>query len=172
MKQDGARGDGKEGGLSSGSIQYYHRVLKNIFSRAVEWRVIKDNPIAGAKKPKVVQKQTEVYSEEDVKFLLMDLEKESLMRQVLIKLTITTGMRKGELLGLEWEHIDLKGGIISVKQTIIYTKNNGYEIKEPKTRNSIRKLSLPAPHGWLKGQVFTYLFSANEGNRNFSRSHN
>lgn len=145
LKQDGARGDGKEGGLSSGSIQYYHRVLKNIFSRAVEWKIIKDNPVAGAKKPKVVQKQTEVYSEENVKFLLMGLEKESLMWQVLIKLAITTGMRKGELLGLEWEHIDLKEGVISVKQASIYTKDNGYEIKKPKTRNSIRKLSLPAP---------------------------
>ncbi|MGH0430944.1 tyrosine-type recombinase/integrase [Bacillus hominis] len=145
LKQDGARGDSKSGGLSSGSIQYHHRVLKNIFSRAVEWQLIKDNPVAGVKKPKVTQAKTEVYNKQDIKFLLMGLEKESVMWQILIKMALTTGMRRGELLGLEWEHIDLSDGVLSVEQTLNYTKDKGYFIKEPKTRNSVRKLSLPKP---------------------------
>lgn len=145
LKQDGARGDSKSGGLSSGSIQYHHRVLKNIFSRAVEWQLIKDNPVAGVKKPKVTQVKTEVYNNQDIKGLLMGLEKESVMWQILIKMALTTGMRRGELLGLEWEHIDLSDGVVSVEQTLNYTKDKGYFIKEPKTRNSVRKLSLPKP---------------------------
>lgn len=145
LQMDGARGDGKERGLSSGSVQYYHRVLKNIFSRAVEWRIIKDNPVSSIKKPKVVQKQTEVYNKKNVRFLFMALEKEPLMWQVFIKLVLTTGMRRGELLGLEWEHVDLEEGIVSVKQAITYMKDTGYDIKEPKTQNSVRKLSLPVP---------------------------
>lgn len=143
LKQDGARGDGKPGGLSSGSIQYHHRVLKNIFSRAVEWQLIKDNPLASVKKPKVTQMKTEVYNKQDAQFLFMALEKEPVMWQILIKLAITTAMRRGELLGLEWEHIDLSNGVISVKQTLNYTKDKGYFVKEPKTRNSVRQLSLP-----------------------------
>lgn len=145
LKQDGARGDGKPGGLASGSIQYHHRVLKNIFSRAVEWQLIKDNPVAGVKKPKVTQAQTEVYNKQDTRFLLLALEKEPMLWQMLIKLALTTGMRRAELLGLEWEHVDLDNGVISVKQTLNYTKDKGYFIKEPKTRNSVRKLSLPKP---------------------------
>lgn len=47
LGKGGSRQDGKDGKLSSGTIQYVYRVLKNIFTRAVEWRVIKSNPVAG-----------------------------------------------------------------------------------------------------------------------------
>src|SRR5690606_33354787 len=45
MLKDGARLDGKKGGLSNSSYNYNRRVLKNIFERAVEWKFIKENPV-------------------------------------------------------------------------------------------------------------------------------
>ncbi|PGY11358.1 hypothetical protein COE25_12650 [Bacillus sp. AFS031507] len=51
LSKDGMRSDGKTGQLSSATIQFYHRILKNIFNRAVEWRVIKENPVENIKKP-------------------------------------------------------------------------------------------------------------------------
>jgi integrase len=70
------------------------------------------------------------------------LAKEKIMWRVLIKIAITTGLRRGELLGLEWKHIDLDKGTIQVKQTISYA-NQEYIIKEPKTKNSVRTVTIP-----------------------------
>jgi integrase len=103
----GKRQDGRNGSLSAGTIQYIHRTLKNVFSRAVDWKMIKSNPVEGVKKPKVTQKNMEVYNETEVGELLSLLENEALHWRIMVKLALTTGLRRGELLGLEWKHIDL-----------------------------------------------------------------
>ena len=62
---------------------------------------------------------------------------------MMVTLALTTGMRRGELLGLEWKHIDWKNGIISVEQSLVYSLKGEVVVKEPKTRNSKRKVALP-----------------------------
>jgi integrase len=144
LSQDGGRGDKKTGGLSSGTIQINHRVLKNIFARAVEWKVIKDNPVASVQKPKVVSKEIIPYDEKEVLQLLAALQKEPFHWRMMITLALTTGMRRSELLGLEWKHIDWKLGVIDVRQTMVHALKGDIIVKEPKTRNSQRKIALPA----------------------------
>ncbi|MCY9668320.1 site-specific integrase [Paenibacillus alginolyticus] len=69
------------------------------------------------------------------------------MFRILITLAITAGLRRGELLGLEWKHIhiekDIEKSFIEVKQSIPMFKDQQPVIKEPKTKNSIRKVSVP-----------------------------
>lgn len=142
LSKDGMRSDGKPGKLSSATIQFYHRVLKNIFSRAVEWKVIKENPVASIKKPKVESKKAKVYSEEQVGILMGCIANEDSKWQMIITLAISTGMRRGEILGLEWNHLDLEKGKIHIQQSLTHTKETGYIFKEPKTKNSIRNISL------------------------------
>ncbi|MFY0544944.1 site-specific integrase [Brevibacillus sp. H7] len=103
LQQDGGRKDGKEGKLSSGMIEYIHRVLKNVFNRAVDWKVIKTRPMEGLKKPKVEQAEMSVCDEEEVQQLFLALEKEKLMRRVMITLALTTGLRRGEAPGFGME---------------------------------------------------------------------
>ncbi|WP_434011189.1 hypothetical protein [Peribacillus simplex] len=45
LQEDGARGDGKPGALSSATVEKHHRIFRNIFKRAVEWKVIKESPL-------------------------------------------------------------------------------------------------------------------------------
>lgn len=142
LAKDGNRQDGKEGALSSGSLQYIYRVLKNIFSRAVEWRIIKSNPVADVKSPKVVYKESEVYDENEVQLLFQALENEPYHWRMMITLALTTGLRRGELVGLEWKHVDLDTGTVNVKQSICNFINGKPIIKEPKTKKSLRKISL------------------------------
>lgn len=143
LGKEGSRKDNKAGALSSGTIQMNHRVLKNIFSRAVEWKVIKDNPAAEVKKPKVVHKEIIPYDEAELRAMLQALQKEPNHWRMMITLALTTGMRRGELLGLEWKHIDWKSSVIDVKQSISISLKGEVIVKEPKTKNSKRKIALP-----------------------------
>lgn len=143
LEQDGSRKDGKSGGLSSGTIQYDHKILKNIFSRAVEWKIIKSNPAASVKKPKAEHKVNTPYDEYEVYQLFKALQNEPYHWRMMVTLALTTGLRRGELLGLEWKHIDWQEGIISVEQSLVYALKGEVIIKEPKTKSSIRKVAVP-----------------------------
>lgn len=142
LEQDGTRKDGKSGGLSSTSIRFVHRVLKDIMERAVEWRIIKLNPVSAIKRPKLSKTNVDVYDEQEVSMLLEALQKEPLHWRLLITLAITTGLRRGELLGLEWKHVNFETGAINVEQALSYT-NGQHIFKTPKTKSSVRKVSLP-----------------------------
>lgn len=143
LGKDGGRGDNKGGGLSSGTIQMNHRILKNIFKRAVDWKVIKQNPVASVQKPKVVYKEIVPYDEQEVHQMLQALQKEPYHWRIMITLALTTGMRRSELLGLEWRHIDWKNSLIDVSQSLILSLKGEIIVKEPKTKNSKRKVALP-----------------------------
>jgi integrase len=85
----------------------------------------------------------DVYNAGQVDEMRMALEKESPMWRMFVSLAVTCGLRRGELLGLEWKHINLDAGTVEIKQALSFTKDEKYEIKEPKTKRSIRTLGLP-----------------------------
>lgn len=138
-----ARRDGQSKPLGSATIVYNYRVLRSIFSKAAEWRVLKENPMIGIKKPKEDDvREMEVYNEQEIASLFHALKDEPLHLRVLVTLAITTGMRRGEIAGLEWKHIDLQNGTIEIKQTIPKMKDSEPVIKGPKNKKSIRKIAL------------------------------
>ncbi|MEH7275458.1 site-specific integrase [Neobacillus vireti] len=97
---------------------------------------------ASIKKPKVESKKAKVYTEEQVSTLMNHIVHEDSKWQMIITIAITTGMRRGKILALEWDHVDLERGKIYIQQSLTYTKGKGYIFKEPKTKNSIRTISL------------------------------
>jgi integrase len=62
----------------------------------------------------------------------------------LLALAMGTGCRQGELLALAWEHLDLKAGTLTVKQSLSWTKADGFLVKPPKTKAARRALALPS----------------------------
>lgn len=134
-----------KGTLSPATIQYVLRAVRSVFNRAVEWKLIKSSPADGVKKPKVERKEIDVYSDEEAAKLFKVLKGEASHWRIMITLALTTGLRRGELLGLEWKHIDLEEGTLSVEQSLSTSKGNRYMISEPKTKSSIRKLRLSDP---------------------------
>lgn len=138
------RKDGKEKSLSIGTIQYIYRVLRNIFERATEWKIISHNPVADVKKPKDnSDKEVNVYDEKEVEQLFKAVDNEPFHWRIFTSLALAAGLRRGELLGLEWSHIDLEKGTIRIKQVIGRGKNGRPVIKGPKTKTSKRTVSLP-----------------------------
>lgn len=131
-------------GVGQATIVYNYRVLKSIFTKATELQVIKINPMTGIPKPKETPKEMEVYDESEVALLLQGLESQDFSLRMLVTLALTTGMRRGELLGLEWKHVDLNAGVITIKQTLPIFKNGVPILKEPKNKSSKRKIALPS----------------------------
>ncbi|MDE5167664.1 tyrosine-type recombinase/integrase [Paenibacillus larvae] len=143
LSKPGARKDGKEGRLSNGTIEYTHRVLKNILERAKEWGLIKVNPIVGVKKPKVNQTKFDFYDETEAQEVIAALDKEPRKWRLFILGSMIGGFRRGELLALEWADVDFKNMILSVNKSISLTVDGHAVEKEPKSKSSIRIVDMP-----------------------------
>ncbi|WP_249312944.1 tyrosine-type recombinase/integrase [Lederbergia citrea] len=135
--------DGKDEPLSEGTIQYIYRVFNNIFERAEDWQIIKENPVAAVEEPKSEPKEADVYDQEEVELLLEAVQSRSFHWRIFVSLALATGLRRRELLGLEWSNVDLEKGVITINQTITRGKSGKPIIKKPKTKKTIRIISLP-----------------------------
>jgi integrase len=65
--------------------------------------------------------------------------------QPLFELALRSGLRKGELLGLRWEDLDLAGGTASIRRTLQRTNSSGLTALPTKTKSSERRIALPTP---------------------------
>lgn len=144
LGKEGARKSGKGGVLSQGAIALQYRVIRNVLNCAVDWKLIKKNPATSVKQPKMTTKEIEPYSEEEVNQLMAALKNAPYHWRMLISLALATGMRLGEMLGLEWKHIDWNTCVIDVVQSLTRSVDGVPQLKEPKTKNSKRKVALPA----------------------------
>lgn len=137
------RRDGKEGVLSDQSIKHHYRCLSAIMQDAVEWDVISQNPCARVKTPQVKKKQVECFEENEVETLIDLLEGEPLKNKALVYLAIASGAREGEIMGLEWKHLDFTKNTITIEQSSQYIPGKGTFTKTPKNESSVRTIDMP-----------------------------
>ena len=141
VAMESGRIDGK-GGLSKQTVLHMHRVLKRALSQAVKWGLISRNPCDAVDNiPKPNKKERLTFTTEETLSLLEQLEGNRLQLPVL--LAVTTGMRRGEILGLRWKDIDLDKKRLCIRQIVIETREYGLEVKQPKTDSSSRTIALP-----------------------------
>ncbi len=136
---DKGRKDGR-GGLSAQSVVHFHRVLHKALAQAVKWQLLARNPVDAVEPPRAERKEMRALDEDETARLLSLLTGNRLHTPVL--LAVTTGLRRGEILGLRWTDIDLKAGTLTVVQSLEQTKD-GLKFKAPKTHRSRRSIALP-----------------------------
>lgn len=132
--------------LSGKTILEHHRLLRAMLHRAVYWQLIVSNPAERVQPPKAKKPKRKSYDDEQTKILLENLEKltvEDTKYKVAIILTIFTGVRLGELMGLEWQDVDFRNGIISINRSSQYLSDMGVFTKVPKIESSIREIAIP-----------------------------
>jgi integrase len=139
-KLDKGRADGK-GGLSARSIVYQHRILSKSLDYAVKMGVVVRNMAKVVEPPRVAKVTMNTLSPEEVTRFL-DAARET-DYYVYFATLLYTGLRRGELLALRWRNLDLESATLTVVETAYKLGNGNYVIKEPKTPQSRRTVTLP-----------------------------
>ena len=146
VRKKGNNGSKTKKPLSGKTILEHHRLLRAMLHRAVYWQLIVSNPAERVQPPRAKKPKRRSYDDEQTKILLENLEKltvEDTKYKVAIILTIFTGVRLGELMGLEWQDVDFRNGIISINRSSQYLSDMGVFTKVPKTESSIREIAIP-----------------------------
>lgn len=172
MTKDGARQDGKAGGYARASINKTRNVLSSILRTATEWEIIEKNPCDKVRlQVEPTADKLKFFTPEQAATFLDYIEKPYTIKtkghkriddtgkeytvgayestkeipeqiRVLFILAIYAGLRKGELLALEWSDIDFEADTVRVSKAVSVVA--GKQItKAPKTKNSNRTVSIP-----------------------------
>jgi integrase len=128
-------------GLSAGHISNIANLLSKTLNTASEWGFIAKNVASVVKRPSYKPKKMSIWTQDEFEYFLQYTKNSRY--HVAYLLALTTGMRIGEILALQWDSVDFKNNEIHVKQTVSYTKGLGIHIKQsPKTVSSNRHFSI------------------------------
>jgi integrase len=161
----GLYGAMERAGVSPRLRQLAHAVLHRALKQAVKWGLVPRNVCDAVDPPLVPKKEMCVYSTQEVAFLLSAAEGHRL--EALIVLAVCTGMRQGELFGLQWPDIDLDERSVFVQRQLEEV-NGKLALTEPKSAKGRRRVELPVfavdallrhkalmlAEGYLEGPVF------------------
>lgn len=134
--------------LSPTTVRYIHVIIKSALKQAVQNRMINHNAADAVVLPKKNKFQVTPFSKEEISSFLKTVENDRLYALYLLEMM--TGLRKGEILGLQWDDIDFEQKKITVSHNLCRIKSRDpnaakkYELvlMSPKTETSKRSLPL------------------------------
>lgn len=128
--------------LSARTIRYVHTILRMALADALRWGLVVRNvadaatpPSASAAKPPTMR----TWTADDLRRFLEHIREDRLYAAWHV--LAMTGMRRGEVLGLDWRDLDLEAGRLAVTRTLIEGKREP-RFSEPKTKRSRRSVAL------------------------------
>ena len=131
----------KPKGLAPKTVRNIHQMIGSAYNLAIEQKLVTRNPADGCALPKVERKEMQTLPVEQLTSFLREAKDSGVF--ALYYIDLTTGLRRGELLGLKWSDIDLEKGDLRVQRQI--GRIDGKIIEMPlKTKNAYRTLPLSA----------------------------
>ena len=131
----------KKPGLSGSTVRGVHTMLHSALDRAVKERLLIRNPADGCVVPKATHQEMKTLRPGDLKAYLDAAERRNAL--AMFYLELVSGIRKGELVALRWEDLDVPNKTISVSKQATKDENNNLIVARPKTENSVRQISIP-----------------------------
>jgi len=126
--------------LSKQTVLHHHRILRSALKQAVKWQLVVRNPADAVEPPSPDRREMIALDEQDTATLLKLADGSRLYAAML--LAVTTGLRRGEILGLHWADLDLEKATLSVRHAVEQTREAGTRLKSPKSKKSNRTVAL------------------------------
>ncbi len=127
-------------GSAPATVRQLHAVICRALGQAAKWDMVARNVASLVSPPRVQRHEITPLTAEQSRTMLDVAQGDRF--EALYVLALNTGMRLGELLGLRWRDVDLDTGILQVRHTMLRLKD-GLKLREPKTPQSRRRISLP-----------------------------
>ncbi len=139
--------------LSDQTVRGCHTTLRSALEMAVSKKLIARNPADGCRLPPAKPREMQVLTPDEVQRLLIQAKEDGCYELLLLE--TATGLRRGELLALQWDDLNFKTGTLRVERQVHRAKGE-LVISQPKTKAANRTIILPAPLlGILKGILQT-----------------
>ena len=127
-------------GLSDRMVRMCHATCRSALQRAVQDGLIRTNPAEDCKLPPKKAREMQVLARDELQRFLIQAQAEGYYE--LFLLDLATGLRRGELLALQWDDLDFETGILTISKQVSLVRGK-IVMSVPKTKSSIRKLVLP-----------------------------
>lgn len=127
-------------GVSNRLVRACHARCRSALEKAVAENLITRNPSLGCKLPPKKGREMQVLTPAEISRFLAHAKEEGYYELFLLELS--TGMRRGEILGLKWSDLNLSGGSLRIAREVV-PAGGKIVIQPPKTKNSIRTVVLP-----------------------------
>jgi len=125
-------------GLSVLTVRYHHTVLHKALQTAIKWRLLNRNAADGVDVPRARRNEMQTWDEDDI-ITFLAAAKDSLY-YALFHTALFTGMRRSELLALQWRDIGFHQ--ICVNRSLHQLKDGSYVFTQPKSAKSRRTIAL------------------------------
>ncbi len=128
-------------GLKPNTISVIHGVLHEALENAVKWNLLSRNVVSLASVPRKTRYEVHPLSASDAQKLIQAVRGSKI--EALLIIAVTTGLRRGELLALRWDDVNLEQGVLHVRRTMNRIAGYGFVESDPKTKTSHRRVMLP-----------------------------
>ncbi len=128
-------------GLSPTTISNLHFMIHRALEQAVRWGLTARNVTDAVDPPRRATPDAKTWDSRQVVAFLAATKGDEL--EALWRLALMTGMRRGEILGLRWEDVDLGRGVLAVRRTCSRGRGGVWEFGAPKTAKGRRSIALP-----------------------------
>mgnify|MGYP001658874953 CR=1 FL=1 len=129
-------------GLSDRMVRMCHATCRSALQRAVQDGLIRTNPAEGCKLPPKKAREMQVLARDELQRFLIQAQAEGYYE--LFLLDLATGLRRGELLALQWDDLDFETGVLTISKQVSLVRGK-IVMSVPKTKSSIRKPRLRQP---------------------------
>lgn len=126
-----------EAGTGKRTIELVHTITHGFLAHALSLGLVAQNWAALVKVPRPESHEMKVWDESQVSQFLQFVGGD-----VFYRLAFATGMRRGELIGLQWKDLDWNTGMLAVRRQVIEPEGGGWKFQEPKTKRGRRAIRL------------------------------
>ncbi|EAE7927952.1 tyrosine-type recombinase/integrase [Listeria monocytogenes] len=134
-------------GVSPSALEGHHRVIRSLFKYATLWGITETDVSLSVKKPIYKVPEKNIYNRREIEVLIDRIKILQKYQQLMIKLALYCGLRRGEVIGLTTKDMNYNKNTINVYRAVIKSASEGIKLDETKNK---RKRIVPAPAGLME----------------------